>query len=263
MTPVSARLAARVWLCAALLLSPGEGTAQGGPRPPCGAEPSPAYAEPVGSPVVRVWGEGELGAAWTPPACTGWRPLPFRALVAAVGRFRHRGGTDELLERFGAISALATVHYWSVTDRGWQRLVTDASALKGPDAAKRRPDFGLTEMRVGADLYYAQRDNRSTGEVVYRLRVREAAPDRLVVATENVSPVRYLFVPLAGAGDLEAVHFLERLAPGTWGYYGLARVGAGASSFLGGHEKSYVNRAVALFRHLAGLATDQQPPPAP
>ena len=84
MTPVSARLAVRVWLCAALLLSPGEGTAQGGPRPPCGAEPSPAYAEPVGSPVVRVWSEGELGADWTPPACTGWRPLRFRALVAAA-----------------------------------------------------------------------------------------------------------------------------------------------------------------------------------
>ena len=108
--------------------------------------------------------------------------------------------------------------------------------MEGPDAAKRRPDFGLAEMRVGADLYYAQHDNRSTGEVVYRLRIREVAPDRLVVATENVSPVRYLFVPLAGAGDLEAGYFLERLTPGTWGYYGLVRVGAGASSLLGGHR---------------------------
>jgi hypothetical protein len=261
--PIRARFAAGIGLCAVLLLLPGGGMAQGGPRPPCGGEPSPAYAEPAGSAVVRVWDAGELDAGWTPPACTGWRPLPFRTLVAAAARFRHQGAAEELLERLGAISALRTIRYWSATDKRWLGLITDASALEGPDASRRRPDFGAAEMRVGADLYFAQHDNRATGEVVYRLRFREIAPDRLVAETENVGAVRYLFVPLAGPGDLQAVYFLDRLAPDVWGYYGLARTGAGASPLLEGHEASYVNRAVALFRHLAGLPTDQGPPAAP
>jgi hypothetical protein len=256
-------IAARVGLCTLLLFLPLEGVARDGPRPPCGAAPSPAYPDPGSTPVVRVWSGGDPGAGWTPPACTGWRPLPFRALVAAAGRFRHRGPVEELLARVGAVSTLTTVRYWSVADRRWRQLVTRASALDGPDAATRRPDFGVAEMRGGADLYLAQDDNRSTGEVVYRMRVREVGPDRLVVETGNVGAVRYLVVPLAGPGDLQALYFLERLAPGEWGYYGLARTGAGASPLTGGREASYVNRAVALFRHLAGLPTDRGPPAAP
>ncbi len=259
--PALARLAAGLGLWAVLLVA-GESVAQGVPRPPCAGPPSPAYPEPGGQPVVRVWSAGETGA-WTPPACTGWRPLPFRVLVATAGRFHHQGTVEDLLERLGAVSTLTSVRYWSVTDGRWRDLITDAFALEGPDAAKRRPDFRAAEMKVGTDLYFAQNDNRSTGDVVYRLRVREIAPDRLVVETENVGPVRYLLVPMAGPGDLQAVYFLTRSAPGLWDYYSLARTGTGASRFLEGHEASYVNRAAALFRHVAGLATDQGPPPAP
>jgi hypothetical protein len=261
--PIHARLASHVGLCAVLLLSPIRSVAQSGPRPPCDAAPSPAYADPGGLPAVRVWSAGELGADWIPPACTGWHPLPFRVLVATAGRFRYRGKVEDLLERFGAISTLTTIRYWSITDQRWLRLITDASALEGSDPAKRRPDFSAPEMSTGTELYFAQHDNRSTGDVVYRLRIREIAPDRLVVETENVSTVRYLLVPLAGPGDLQALYFLEYLASGEWGYYSLARTGTGASALLTGHEASYVNRAVALFRHLAGLPTDQEPPAAP
>src|SRR5215207_8607046 len=38
---------------------------------------------------------------------------------------------------------------------------------------------------------------------------------------------------LAGPGDLQALHFLERLGPDEWGYYGLARTGANASPLTG------------------------------
>ncbi|MGE3293781.1 MAG: DUF6675 family protein [Geminicoccaceae bacterium] len=246
-----------------LLLFTGESAGQDVPRPPCAGPPSPAYPEPDVQPVVRVWSGGEPIADWTPPACIGWRPIPSRVLVATAGRFRYRGAAEDVLARLGAVSTLTTVRYWSVSDGRWQDLVTDASALDGHDAAKRRPDFRVAEMKAGADLYFAQDDNRSSGEVVYRLQVREIAPDRLVVATENVGPVRYLLVPLAGPGDLQAIYFLDRSAPDLWDYYSLARTGMGASPFLAGHEASYVNRAVALFRHLAGLPTDQGPPPFP
>jgi hypothetical protein len=115
----------------------------------------------------------------------------------------------------------------------------------------------------GADLHLVQDDNRSTGGVVYRMCAREVGPDRLVVETENVGAVRLLLLPLAGPGDLRALHVLDRLGPDEWGYYGLARTGAGASPLAGGREASLANRAAALFRHLAGLPTDRGPPVAP
>jgi hypothetical protein len=261
--PFFARLAAYVGLYAALALPGGGSLAQGGPQPPCGSAPSPAYGEPGGTPVVRVWAGDGPGAGWTPPACTGWRPLPFRALVAAAGRFRHRDPVEELLARLGAVSTLTTVRYWSVADRRWRQLVTRPPPWTDPTPPRGGRTSASPRCGAGPTSTFAQDDNRSTGEVVYRMRVREVGPDRLVVETENVGAVRYLVVPLAGPGDLQALHFLERLAPGEWGYYGLARTGAGASPLTGGREASYVNRAVALFRHLADLPTDRGPPAAP
>jgi hypothetical protein len=223
----------------------------------------PDYAALGSLPATLVWTSDQLNAAWVPPSCVGWQSLPFRALGASAGRFRHEGAVTDLLARFGAISALQTIRYWSVLDKGWENLITGASALSGPDPSQRRPDFATAEMATSADLYFSQNDNRSTGDVVYRMRVREFAPDRLVVETENVSPVRYLLFSLAGSGDLQAVYFLQRLTPSEWGYYSLVKTGTGASSLTTNHEASYVNRAVAFFRYFAGLPTDQQPPAAP
>jgi hypothetical protein len=244
---------------AALLLASAGSAAQDGPRPPCAAAPSPAYAEAGGRPAVRVW----TGGDWLPPPCTGWNAAPFRALVATAGRFRHAGDAEELLARLGAVSTLIDVRYWSVAEGRWANLITEASALHGPDAVARRPDFTAEELARGEDRYFLQDDNRSTGAVVYRLRVRELSRDGLVAATENVTPLRYLLLPLAGPGDLQSVHFFQRLLPDEWGYYGLARTGTDASGLLEGRTASYVNRAVALFRHLAGIPTDLEPPVAP
>jgi hypothetical protein len=40
----------------------------------------------------------------------------------------------------------------------------------------------------------------------------------------------------------------------------MARTGGNASSLIAGHEASLVNRAVAIYRHLTGIPTDQEPP---
>src|SRR4051794_18814423 len=262
---ISAKLAGGIGACAVLLLAvSGVAVAEDLPRPPCTGDPSPAYADLGSLPAIRVWTGDQTGAtAWVPPACTGWRPLAFRTLVTAAGRFRFQGGAEDLLARFASVSALTTIRYWSVSDQRWEQLVTDASALQGPDATMRRPDFSVGEMVAGADLYFAQDDNRSTGDVVYRMRVRELDPGRLAVEMENVSTLRYLIIPLAGPGDLQSVYFLQRRAPEEWAYYSLARTDGGASSLTQGHDASYVNRATALFRYFAGLPTDQEPPAAP
>jgi hypothetical protein len=59
------------------------------------------------------------------------------------------------------------------------------------------------------------------------------------------------------------VLIIEHVAPGTFGVSVLNRSGEGASVLTAGHESSYINRAVALYRQLAGIKTDQEPPAAP
>ena len=73
--------------------------------------------------------------------------------------------------------------------------------------------------------------------------------------------MRYLLVPLFHSGEMQSVHFVERESPEIWRYYAIARTGKNASSLTAGHEASSVNRAVAFFRHLAGIPTDKEPPP--
>jgi hypothetical protein len=157
-----------------------------------------------------------------------------------------------LLARFGAVSALKGLKYWSVTEGRWLTLITKATALEGPDLDRPRSDFSLAEMRSGADLYFAQSENRAGGDVVYWMRVRDFGSNRLVVAIENASPVSRYLVTVFNPGDLASVHFLERRGPGVWGYYGLAWAGDSLVSRLAVPEASYVNRALALYRHFLG-----------
>jgi hypothetical protein len=198
-----------------------------------------------------VWTSGALGS-WTPPACTGFTAKGDGVLVAVAGSFPFTGSVDALLARFGAVSALKGLKYWSVTEGRWLTLITKATALEGPDLDRPRSDFSLAEMRSGADLYFAQSENRAGGDVVYWMRVRDFGSNRLVVAIENASPVSRYLVTVFNPGDLASVHFLERRGPGVWGYYGLAWAGDSLVSRLAVPEASYVNRALALYRHFLG-----------
>ena len=67
-------------------------------------------------------------------------------------------------------------------------------------------------MSQGDELYFAQSDSRSSGQVVYRMRVLERRPERLVVSVDNVTPVRLFLLTLFAPGDLQSTFFLERLS---------------------------------------------------
>jgi hypothetical protein len=232
------------------------------PQPPCADhKPFPDHAAPGAPPNIRVWTSGELGPTWTPPACTGWQVKSDGVLVAVSGQFPFKGSASDLLKRFGAISALAGLRYWSVTEAGWRTLITHATAVEGPEATRPRPDFTVAEMRSGADLYFAETDNRASGEIVYRMRLRRFGPNGFVVAIENASPVSRFYVTLFEPGDLQSVHFLERIGPRAWAYYGLAWAGEHLPSRLAVPKASYVNRALALYRYFTGAPAggDRQP----
>jgi hypothetical protein len=243
-----------------LILSPIVAGSEDLPRPPCGTRPEPAYSDPGTTPNLRVWTEDHTKSGWLPPDCTGWTKPGFRILVALAASFRFAGTSDGLLSRFGAISSAKGIRYWSASDQSWRVLITDAAALAGPDVKRRRPDFTVAEMTPRKALYFLQDDNRSSGSVLYRLQVLEKGPSRLVIEVENASPLRAFMMTLFPPGDLQFLYILEARAPGIWGLYSLTRTGLGSSSLSAGHEASYASRAVAFYRHITGVPTDQNPP---
>jgi hypothetical protein len=218
------------------------------PRPPCGAQAAPAHAAPGADPVVATWSE----VRWAPPACLPWREGQFRMVVALAGSFRHDGDAAGLLARFGAVSKKKGMRYQSVRDEAWRVLVKDAAALTAPRAGERRADFTPAEMKPGAELFYEETDNRSSAPVVYRMRVLEADGGRIVVETENLSPIRAVMVTVFPPGSLRSAFFLERRGAGTWAVYGLSATGEEASTLAAGSTQSYVNRATALYLHYTG-----------
>jgi hypothetical protein len=233
-----------------------------GLQPPCGTKPLPAHADLTAPPNVEVWKQQDAGSRWAPPACTGWGSRRFDVLVAVAGRFRGEDNAETLLPRFGEVSRLARVRYWSVSKKRWQDLITEAQALEGPDGKRPRADFLVEEMKPGRDLYFRLR-NGGSGSVIYRMRVREVADKRLVLETENTTAVRLLALPILKPGDLQSLYFFDWSSPGVWNYFSLTGIRHGASPLPKANESSYINRAVAIFRKVAGTPTDQEPPAAP
>lgn len=230
--------------------------AQAQPEPPCGAAPNPSYPEAGSPPVVRVWQNFD----WTPPLCTGWSPSQSATVVATAARFPLPGGADALRRRIGAVSAMRGLLYWSTTHQSWQPLLLDAYALTAADGARRK-DFAPEEIESGRTLYVLQEDNL-LGKVVYETHIAGALADRIVLTTRNASAVRYFGVALFQPGDIQSISFLDRNPKDVWRYYAILRMPRQAGLLTMGHDASLVNRAVALYRYLAGIPADREPPAA-
>ena len=74
--------------------------------------------------------------------------------------------------------------------------------------------------------------------------------------------MRYFLVTLFHPGEMQSIYFLDRESDNVWRYYSIARTGRNASRLAAGHESSSINRAVAFYRFLVGIPTDQEPPAA-
>jgi len=200
-----------------------------------------------------------------PPACTGWAEAGFTTLVTTAARFRYSSGVEGLLRHIAAISGLAGMRYWSTTHKQWQTLIPAAWALTDPQSQRRRGDFTPGEMKEGSALFFEQEDNL-TGKGVFRMRILEASADRIVFNVENVSTMRYLFVPVFHPRDMQSVYFLDRgsdiAGDDLWRFYSIVRTGLNASSLVTANESSAINRAVAFYRWLVGIPGDQEPPAA-
>jgi len=242
-----------------ILVWPVVASADAGPVVPCGADEPAPYPAFAAQPNVRSWRTGDIDAGWAPAACLGWASQRFTVLTALAGSFHFDGSADDLLARFGAQSAWRGMEYWSVTAGRRDTLIADAAALDSSNRQQRRADFTILELKSGADLYFMQEYNRSSGAVTYRMRVRAIDPDRLVVTIENTSAVSFLVFTLFDPGDLQSAYIFVKRAPAVWGYYSLSRAREGAA-MIGNHAASYRNRATAIYRYLAGIPGDWKRP---
>jgi hypothetical protein len=94
------------------------------------------------------------------------------------------------------------------------------------------------------------------------MQIVEVSADRLVFNVENVSTMRYFFLPVLLAGEMQSIYFLDRESENVWRYYSIVRTGKNANTLIAGNESSSVNRAVAFYRYIVGIPTDQEPPVA-
>jgi hypothetical protein len=77
-------------------------------------------------------------------------------------------------------------------------------------------------MEERKSLSFQQEDNLS-GNTMYRMRARSVSSDRLVLDTENISIVRYFYVPIFRPGDIQSIYFFDRELNDVWRYYGIVR----------------------------------------
>ncbi|MDX1375963.1 MAG: DUF6675 family protein [Burkholderiales bacterium] len=249
----------RALAAAGMLLALGA-QAQAQPVPPCRASETqvhPAFGPLDGAPNVASWRDIDLSGA---PACLGPLRAPMEVVIALAGRFRAPLSLEDMARRVGAISHTEGLRYWSVTDEGWRTLLSEAYAVRGAESEARRADFSAAEVLSGEPLYTLQRDTRTTGPNRYRLVGRRAGPNRIVVESANVTPLRFVFVELYAPEALRVVHILERLEPGVWAAYTVSAVRSGT---LEQAPRSVINRAAAYYRYLAGVPSDRDPPLAP
>jgi hypothetical protein len=233
-----------------------------GPQPPCEAAPVPSFGAIDGLAAAGAWKDSDLKRdGWRPPACLGWQG-DSRLVAALASRFHSPASLDELAERLTAVSRQPGIRFWAVTRQEWRPLVLDAWALDGPTGNVRRADPTAAALVPGRDFYYAEQPEVG-GRTVYRLRVLVHTSDSLVLATENVTPIRVAIMTLFQPGALQVVSFLHHEGPALWDLYEITRATEASSSFVTGYQGAYLNRLEAMHRFLADVPTDRDPPIAP
>jgi hypothetical protein len=223
-----------------------EAPAAAQPVLPCNADPVPPYASLGEITVPQTW----TGLDWHPPDClSAWAPRN-KFVIALAGHIAV-ADRDALLARMGAISGMRGLQYYSVTESAWRVLIKDASALSEADPQRIRSDFTAEEVASGASLYFVEQDNRSSHPVVYRMRTTHADADRVVIETDNVTPVKSFLMTLFPPGSLRAAYIITRLQGSDWGLYVVSASSDDASSLVTLAKSSYENRAQALFQYVA------------
>jgi len=241
----------------AILWSHGHAVAAGYP---CSyGDINPAYPALNAPPAVQAYDAGTNAAAPSGANCfSDHDRAAIWITVASV--IQTPLSPDDFIKRFGAVSQLRGVQYWSTTDQAWRPMAATAFAVNTADTDQPRADYSPAEL-LGISRYYRVTDTRTYLPIEYRLEVRPSPHGHVLVETSNVDPIKKWGITLYKTDGIHTFYFLNERSPGIWSYYSITRV-VPATFLAKGHEESYINRAVALYRHYMQLPTSAAPPAA-
>jgi len=103
-------------------------------------------------------------------------------------------GRLQLYNAMHAVSTMKGITYWSVTRGKEMVLFLDSSAISSPEKQQRVPDMLFSEIPEAHDLFTFQEDS-SFGKNSYAEHFA-ARPDHLLVKSENLSTISFLFIPI-------------------------------------------------------------------
>ena len=234
------------------------------PSPPCAGAALPAPAALDQPPTVRLWHMDAMPPGWRPAACSGLERRDGSVLVAVTGRFRDGRGLRDVLARLGAVSTQARIVYWSVRHGGWRPMLSDASALASADPDSRRGDFRAEELVQGAGFYSLYDDSEPVGPVVSLSVLRRADASGFVLVSRNITPAKVMGFVVAAPGDIQSMVAVERDGDGdgVFRYYALSSTALAPLAASLVPDGSHINRAVAVYRFVAGIPGDTEPPAA-
>ena len=191
--------------------------------------------------------------------CLHWGGGKMRLAVALAATL-NATSLDELLVRFGALSRYKSIRFWSVMYETWDDFVDSSGFVDGPEGQQVLPDYAPADYVTGRDFYYFEASR--AGRTIHRMTVRKRSADRIEIATENITPIRFAMATLFEPGALQSVTFFDRRSSSEWGYFQTIGVGLGSSFITVQSTSPYINRLTALYRYLAGIPTDRDPPAA-
>lgn len=234
--------------------------AQDTPYLPCDGEPDPPHAAVGAAPNIRVI--TQEGYVWDAPRCSGWGKGKYALLIAVAARFEHTGGVDAIVRKFSKISALRNVRYWSTSAQAWRDLFGTAYALGQTQKEAKRADFEPKDLVPGPVRHFWAEERGPVGGAIFRLRVLERTPERLVVDIRNQRAVQPLAHPKISAGGYRHLFIFEQEANGVWRYFGMTGLRGSGGAVITWIRGSYLNRAIALFRYVSGVPMEKEPPAA-
>ncbi len=223
---------------------------QAAPVPPCAGPSHQAFASVGEPPLVSLWKADDLPAGWQPAACSGIERRDGAVYVAVAGRFESPLDGRHLLAKLGSVSQHTTITYWSASDGRWRPLLEAAHALEGPNAGRARADYTLAELKSGATLYLMYDDAEPVGPVVNAVEIERLDDAGFAITSHNVTAARLIGVPIADPGDIASHLWVERESDGVYRYFALA---SSALSMPLLRDESHVNRALAVYRYIAGI----------
>ncbi|MEZ5848481.1 MAG: DUF6675 family protein [Geminicoccaceae bacterium] len=223
----------------------------------------PESAGPGAEPSVIVLDEADAIAAYALPACLGLRFETPPATLVALRASPANTSLDQVIARIAAFSTLETVRYWSKSRQEWRLLVSETQALSGPDPEQAGTDPAPGELVTGAVFFALQDDSDPLSAIVMRMEVVRRDENAIVITFENVTASTMMGLTVLPVGSLRSVVAVERNGEDGLDFYLLSGNSANLPAWLLPAKASHINRAVAVYRHLAGIPSDAEPPAAP